>query len=106
MMGEPIDNIVPVPREVSADAGYYSSQPVDEMGALGLDPFTAPKPTGRGRVSPLARRGRIPSQMFARDQMRREMQTRRGRQRYALRMRTVEPVFDQIKQSRGFRQFL
>ena len=30
----------------------------------------------------------------------------RGRQRYALRMGTVEPVFGQIKQGRGFRQFL
>ena len=29
-----------------------------------------------------------------------------GRQRYALRMETVEPVFGQIKQARGFRQFL
>jgi hypothetical protein len=38
--------------------------------------------------------------------MRRKLQTRRGRQRYALRMETVEPVFSQIKAGRGFRQFL
>ena len=38
--------------------------------------------------------------------MRRKLQTKRGRQRYALRMQTVEPVFGQIKQGRGFRQFL
>ena len=38
--------------------------------------------------------------------MRRKLRTRRGRQRYALRMQTVEPVFGQIKQGRGFRQFL
>lgn len=38
--------------------------------------------------------------------MRRKLQTKRGRQRYALRMQTVEPVFGQIKQARGFRQFL
>ena len=38
--------------------------------------------------------------------MRRKLQTRRGRQRYALRMATVEPVFGQIKAGRGFRQFL
>ena len=29
-----------------------------------------------------------------------------GQGRYALRMETVEPVFGQIKQGRGFRQFL
>ena len=38
--------------------------------------------------------------------MRRKLRTKRGRQRYALRMETVEPVFGQIKQCRGFRQFL
>ena len=38
--------------------------------------------------------------------MRRKLQTRRGRQRYSLRMQTVEPVFGQVKQGRGFRQFL
>ena len=35
-----------------------------------------------------------------------KLQTKRGRQRCALRMQTVEPVFGQIKQGRGFRQFL
>ena len=38
--------------------------------------------------------------------MRRKLQTKRGRKRYALRMATMEPVFGQIKQARGFRQFL
>ena len=38
--------------------------------------------------------------------MRRKLRTKRGRQRYALRMETAEPVFGQIKQGRGFRQFL
>ena len=38
--------------------------------------------------------------------MRRKLQTKRDRQRYALRMATVEPAFGQIKPGRGFRQFL
>ena len=38
--------------------------------------------------------------------MRRKLRTKRGRERYALRMETVEPAFGQIKQGRGFRQFL
>ena len=44
--------------------------------------------------------------MSARDRMRRKLRTKRGRERYALRMETAEPVFGQIKQGRGFRQFL
>ena len=71
-----------------------------------VDPFVAPEQTRHGRVVPPAPRGRIPSHLSPRDRMRRKLQTRRGRQRYALRMQTVEPVFGQIKQGRGFRQFL
>ena len=106
MMQETIDNVGAVPREVSADAGYYSAKAVDELYALGVDPFVAPEQTRHGRVVPPAPRGRIPSQLSPRDRMRRKLRTKRGRQRYALRMETVEPVFGQIKQGRGFRQFL
>ena len=98
MLQETIDNVGAVPREVSADAGYYSAQAVDELYALGVDPFVAPEQTRHGRVAPPAPRGRIPSQLSPRDRMRRKLQTKRGRQRYALRMQTVEPVFGQIKQ--------
>ena len=106
MMQETIDNVGAVPREVSADAGYYSAKAVDELYALGVDPFVAPEQTRHGRVVPPAPRGRIPKHLSPRDRMRRKLQTRRGRQRYALRMETVEPVFGQIKAGRGFRQFL
>ena len=106
MMQETIDNVGAVPREVSADAGYYSAKAVDELYALGVDPFVAPEQTRHGRVVPPAPRGRILRHLSHRDRMRRKLQTRRGRQRYALRMATVEPVFGQIKAGRGFRQFL
>ena len=45
MMEETIDNVGAVPREVSADAGYYSAKAVDELYALGVDPFVAPEQT-------------------------------------------------------------
>ena len=38
--------------------------------------------------------------------MRRKLRTKQGRERYALRMETVEPVLGQTKHGRGFRQFL
>ena len=96
MVGEAIGNVGTVPREVSADAGYYSAKAVDELYNLGVDPFVAPEKTRHGWVPPPA----------PRDRMRRKLRTKRGRERYALRMETVEPVFGQIKQGRGFRQFL
>ena len=106
MIEEAIANVGVVPREVSADAGYYSAMAVADLQALGTDPFVAPEKTRHGRQPPSAPRGRIPKGLSPRDRMRRKLQTKRGRQRYALRMATVEPVFGQIKQGRGFRQFL
>ena len=106
MMQETIRNTGVVPREVSADAGYYSAKAVDGLQELDVDSFVAPEQTRHGRVVPPAPRGRIPSQLSPRDRMRRKLQTKWGRQRYALRMETVEPVFGQIKAGRGFRQFL
>ena len=39
MMEETIDNVGAVPREVSADAGYYSAKAVDQLHALRTRPF-------------------------------------------------------------------
>ena len=105
MVEETIGNTGVIPREVSADAGYYSAKVVDELYALGTDPYVAPERTRHGRVLPPAPRGRIPNHLSPRDRMRRKLLTKKGRERYALRMATVEPAFGQIKQGRGFRQF-
>ena len=106
MVEEAVGNLGRVPKEVSADAGYYWAKAVDDLCALGVDPFVAPEKTRHGTRPEPAPRGRIPKGLSARDRMRRKLRTKRGRQRYALRMGTVEPVFGQIKQGRGFRQFL
>ena len=79
---------------------------VADLQDLGVDPFIAPEQTRHGHRPPPAPRGRIPKALSPRDRMRRKLRTKRGRQRYALRMATVEPVFGQIKEGRGFRQFL
>ena len=106
MVEETVSNLALAPREVSAGAGYYSAKAVEDLHASGVDPFIVPDQTRHGRAPPPAPRGRIPKRLSARDRMRRKLRTKRGRQRYALRMETVEPVFGQIKQGRGFRQFL
>ena len=94
------------PREVSADAGYYSARAVAELPALGVDPYIAPEKTCHGTKPVPVPRGRILRGLSARDRMRRKLRTKRGHKCYALRMETVEPEFGQIKQGRGFRQFL
>ena len=106
MIEQAIGNAGALPKEVSADAGYYSAKAVEGLSALGVDLFIAPDKTRHGMVVPAAPRGRIPANLSARDRMRRKLRTKRGRQPYGLRKETVEPVFGQIKQGRGFRQFL
>ena len=71
MIGEAIANTGKVPREVSADAGYYSATAVADLQALGTDPFVAPEKTRHGHKPPPAPRGRIPKDLSPRDRMRR-----------------------------------
>ena len=106
MVAKAIGNVGAVPREVSADAGYYSARAVAELQTLGVDPYIAPEKTRHGTKPDPTPRGRIPKGLSARDRMKRKLRTKRGRERYALRMEMAEPVFGQIKQGRGFRQFL
>ena len=107
MVEEAIGNVGATPKEVSADAGYYSAQEVEELYALGVDPFVAPDRTRHGRgvatgaPGPHTRATCRPGTGCAGS-----CGPSGGRQRYGLRKETVEPVFGQIKQGRGFRQFL
>ena len=48
MVQEAIHNAGVAPREVSADAGYYSAQALDDFYALRVDPFVAPDPSRNG----------------------------------------------------------
>ena len=54
MVAEAIANTGAIPKEVSADAGYYSAKVIDDLHALGVDPFVAPEQTRHGRVLPPA----------------------------------------------------
>ena len=82
MMEETIDNVGAVPREVSADAGYYSAKAVDELYALGVREFWAgadpPRPGSCQRPEVAYPAICLPEDAY-----------RPGRQRYAL--RSVEP---------------
>jgi hypothetical protein len=48
----------------------------------------------------------LPKGANAVERMKRKLQTQVGRRIYAMRKAIAEPVFGQIKQVRGFRQFL
>jgi len=88
------------PVEASADAGYCSEANLAALAARGIKAYVA---TGRAKHPADAKR-RIGGEL--REAMRRKLKRAGWRSRYRLRKQVVEPVFGQIKQARGFRQFL
>ena len=94
-------------KEISADAGYCSEANLEALDERGIRAYVA---TGRQRHGQAAASGPITSggrQQGPRLQAMRTRLRRGGfRSRYRLRKQIVEPVFGQIKQARGFRQFL
>lgn len=94
------------PKQVLADAGYWSEGNVAELQARGIDAYIAPRRYNHSEPLPPAPRGRIPKTLSAKERMERKLQTLVGRAVYAARMILPEPVFGQIKAARGFRQFL
>jgi transposase len=100
------ENTGDLPRQMSADAGYFSSNVVEELTATGIDVYMPPDKMRHAHRTPAAPRGRIPKGLSTADRMRRKLKTKLGRKRYGLRKELPEPVFGQIKQARGFRQFL
>jgi transposase/signal recognition particle subunit SEC65 len=95
-----------LPRKMSADTGYFSKEVVQALTSDGIDVYIPPEKIKHGSSQPKAPRGRIPKGLSVADRMRRKLMTKRGRQCYGLRKELSEPVFGQIKQARGFRQFL
>jgi len=91
-------------QEFSADAGYCSEGNLAVLARHHVDSYIA---TGRQRHSEASATGRRRVTEGTRVAAMRTKLARAGRRsRYRLRKSVVEPVFGQIKQGRGFRQFL
>ena len=99
------DKLGSKPEQVLADAGYWSEENVRALEAQGIEPFIATKKMKHGPPQP-APRGRPPKDLTVRERMARKLRTKQGRTIYARRKVLAEPVIGQIKQARGFRQFL
>ncbi len=93
------------PKELSADAGYYSEANLKLVEALGIEAFIPPEKVKHSEWrAQKAPRGRIAKSATPKDRMRRKLRTKRGRARYKLRQTSVEPVFGHIKEPMRFRQ--
>lgn len=91
-------------RELSADAGYCSEDNLKELRRRHINGYIATGRQKHGQATASGeRKVKLGTYAYAMWQ-----KLRRGghRSRYRLRKQTVEPVFGQVKQGRGFRQFL
>ena len=94
------------PQEVVADSGYCSEENLKYLNKRKIEGFVATKKQKHGQRSEPCKPGPLPKGANRVEQMERKLQTQVGAAVYATRKFIVEPVFGQIKQARGFRQFL
>ncbi len=91
-----------LPRQVTADNGYFSEANVSYAQLQEIDLFVAPDGQNHGEKPPPTT-GPPPSGASVAEQMRHKLRTAEGQAIYKLRKAVVEPVFGQIKEARGFR---
>ena len=82
-------NLGEQPMKLSADSGFFSAANLAPENTQGIDCHVPPQRPMSGPVA---------------EEMRKKLQTNAGAEIYCRRKAIVEPVFGQIKQSRGFRQ--
>ena len=92
------------PDQVSADAGYCSAANLRTLKRRRIEGYVATGRQKHGTKSATAKKAPTPGSLIAR--MTTKLKRAAHRSRYRLRKQIVEPVFGQIKQARGFRQFL
>lgn len=90
--------------QLTADSGYLSEADVTQVEALGIEVLVAPGRQKHGAVV-VDVPERSTDAMTLVERMRHKISTKRGREAYALRKVTVEPVFGQLKEAFGFRRF-
>jgi transposase len=98
------------PEAILADSGYCSEEnlrylELDEQPEKRIEGYVATGRQPHGERQS-CKRGPLPKGASRVDRMRRKLQTKAGQGVYAARKYVVEPVFGQIKQARGFRQFV
>jgi transposase len=92
------------PDEVSADAGYCSDANLRTIKRRRINGYIATGRQAHGTKSATSKTAAKPGSLIAK--MSAKLKRAGYRSRYRLRKQIVEPVFGQIKQARGFRQFL
>ena len=87
------------------NTSYYSEQNAKDLEQRGIEAYLATERLKHHEKVAAAPRGRIPAGLSAKQRMARKLRTKKGRSMYARRKGMIEPIFGQLKQVLGFRQF-
>jgi transposase len=93
------------PEALLADSGYCSEKNLEHLEKKEIEVYVATDRQKHGEQK-TGKPGPLPKGATRVDRMRRKLRTKTSSAIYAGRKSIVEPVFGQIKQARGFRQFL
>jgi len=94
------------PSELLADAGYCSDVNLTAIAETDIDAYISTRKQKHGERPGPCPCGPLPKTATIVDRMSRKLHAKAGAAVYAARKGMVEPVIGQIKQARGFRQFL
>lgn len=94
------------PSQLLADAGYCSDSNLAAIADTDIDAYISTRKQKHGERPGPCPRGPLPKNATIVDRMTRKLHAKTGAAVYAARKGLVEPVIGQIKQARGFRQFL
>jgi transposase len=98
------ENCGRLPAQVSADAGYFTTEQLTDETLRNVDLYVPPDRQKHGGAVETVRTVAPPDASLV-DQMRHKLKTPAGQAVYKRRKAIVEPVFGQIKEGRGFRRF-
>jgi transposase len=102
MLAQVEGNVGQRPVVVTADAGYFSDTNLTAPESAGIEVYVPPDKYRRDVMLPLTTKS---SRTAVAVQMRAKLLLPSARAIYARRKHIVEPVFGQIKETRGFRRF-
>src|SRR5271155_3236299 len=94
------------PQGVVVDSGYCSEDNLKYLDKRRIEGFVATEKQQHAQRNESCKPGPLPIGASRVERMERKLQTKVGAAVYATRKCIVEPAFGQIKQARGFRQFL
>ena len=94
-------------KAFTADAGYFSDDNIESCESHDRidETYVATGRMKHNEKIPDSPKGRPPKDQTPKQKMARKLRTKRGKKEYSRRKAIIEPVFGQIKQCQGFRQF-